>query len=262
MHSSDHSAHHPALAHHFHDLHQQKDATWLAMWVFLATEIMFFGGLFLAYVVYRSSYPEAFAMASNRLNVPMGLGNTFVLILSSFTMAMSVYSAQVGKKGGTIVAWLILTLLLGSTFLVVKTFEYREKFEHHLVPGRHFDFYSHWEGHESAASHEGASASHETANKTSHEASASHEGASGKTKGVREVQIFFGLYFAMTGLHAFHMIIGAGLLIWLIVLALKGKFSAEYNSPVELVGLYWHFVDIVWIFLFPLLYLLGRHYHS
>lgn len=255
MHSSDHSAHHPALAHHFHDLHQQKDATWLAMWVFLATEIMFFGGLFLAYVVYRSSYPEAFAMASNRLNVTMGLGNTFVLILSSFTMAMSVYSAQMGKKGGVIVGWLILTLLLGSTFLVVKTFEYKEKFEHNLVPGRHFDFYSHLESHEGApaAAHEGAAA-------TSSEAT--HTGAHAAKTKVREVQIFFALYFAMTGLHAFHMIIGAGLLIWLIVLAMKNKFSAEYNSPVELVGLYWHFVDIIWIFLFPLLYLLGRHYHS
>lgn len=258
MHSSDHSAHHhPALAHHFQDLDQQKDATWLAMWVFLATEIMFFGGLFLAYVIYRSSYPDAFAIASNALNANMGLGNTFVLIISSFTMAMSVYSAQMAQTG-RLVVFLILTLILGCTFLGVKYFEYKDKFESHLVPGRHFDFAHH---HDPKTGYLLPGAHGESANKPA-ESSASHEGGIHSEKARREIQIFFSLYFAMTGLHAFHMIIGAGLLIWLVVLALKGRFSKEYNSPVELVGLYWHFVDIVWIFLFPLLYLIGRHHHG
>lgn len=253
VHSDHATGHHPALAHHFQDLDQQKDTTWLAMWVFLATEIMFFGGLFLAYVIYRSSYPDAFAIASNALDVKMGLGNTFVLIISSFTMAMSVYSAQVGKKTNLIV-FLILTLILGGTFLGVKYFEYKDKFEHGLVPGRHFDFASHHDPKTGAAlDHSGTSSS-------SHGAS-SHHSETGDKKPLREIQIFFSLYFAMTGLHAFHMIIGAGLLIWLIMLSAKNTFSKEYNSPVELVGLYWHFVDIVWIFLFPLLYLIGRHHH-
>ncbi|MBI4851142.1 MAG: cytochrome c oxidase subunit 3 family protein [Acidobacteria bacterium] len=223
------------------------------MWVFLATEIMFFGGLFLAYVIYRSSYPDAFAIASNALNVNMGLGNTFVLIISSFTMAMSVYSAQMGQIG-RLVVFLILTLILGSTFLGVKYFEYKDKFESHLVPGRHFDFAHH---HDPKTGELLEGAHSESANKATEAHSSGHS-----EKAKREIQIFFSLYFAMTGLHAFHMIIGAGLLTWLIVLALKGRFSREYNSPVELVGLYWHFVDIVWIFLFPLLYLIGRHHHG
>jgi len=254
VHSSDHSAHHPALAHHFQDLEQQKDTTWLAMWVFLATEIMFFGGLFLAYVIYRSSYPDAFAIASNALNVNMGLGNTFVLIISSFTMAMSVYSAQMAQTGRLIV-FLILTLILGCTFLGVKYFEYKDKFDSHLVPGRHFDFAYHHDPITGATLHN----EHEGA---SNKPSSGHEATGHSKKALREIQIFFSLYFAMTGLHAFHMIIGAGLLIWLVISAMKGKFSKEYNSPVELVGLYWHFVDIVWIFLFPLLYLIGRHHHG
>lgn len=252
MHNSDHGHGHPALAHHFQDLDQQKDATWLAMWVFLCTEVMFFGGLFLAYVIYRSTYPDAFAVASNALNVNMGLGNTFVLIISSFTMAMSVYSAQMGQTARLLI-FLVLTLLLGCTFLGVKYFEYKDKFESYLVPGRHFNF-AHHHDPQTGALLEGA---HGESKATSSE----HETSHGSKKASRELQIFFSLYFAMTGLHAFHMIIGAGLLIWLMISALKGKFSKEYNSPVELVGLYWHFVDIVWIFLFPLLYLIGRHHH-
>lgn len=216
---SDHN--HPALAHHFDDLEQQKDAATLGMWVFLTTEIMFFGGLFLAYIIYRSTYSEAFVHASNILDVNLGLFNTIVLIASSLTMAMAVYSSQINKRG-MLVAFLIATIILGAVFLGVKSFEYHHKYVEHLIPGPHF----------------APAAEHELP---------------------REGQLFFSLYFAMTGLHAFHMIIGIGLLTMLIINTLRGKYSKEYNSPVEIVGLYWHFVDIVWIFLFPLLYLLGRH---
>lgn len=216
---SDHT--HPALAHHFDDLEQQKDASTLGMWVFLTTEIMFFGGLFLVYIIYRSTYSEAFVHASNILDVNLGLFNTIVLIASSLTMAMAVYSAQTNKRA-MLIAFLVATIILGATFLGVKSIEYHHKYVEHLIPGPYF----------------APAAEHELP---------------------REGQLFFSLYFAMTGLHAFHMIIGIGLLSMLIINTFRGKFSKEYNSPVEIVGLYWHFVDIVWIFLFPLLYLLGRH---
>jgi cytochrome c oxidase subunit III len=210
--------HHPALAHHFDSLAQQREAASLGMWIFLTTEIMFFGGLFAAYIVYRSSYPEAFAAASNDLDLKLGAINTAVLISSSLTMALAVYFSQVNKRAA-VIGSILLTMLLGAVFLVIKAFEYHHKYEVGHIPGPNFHF----------------------------------EGPHG-----RYAQMFFILYFAMTGLHAFHMIIGFGLLAVLAWQAYKGKFSAEYNSPVEITGLYWHFVDIVWIYLFPLLYLLGR----
>lgn len=214
---SDHSS--STLAHHFDSHEQQREASTIGMWAFLVTEIMFFGGLFLAYVLYRSRYPQTFADASNHLNVIWGAVNTVVLIASSLTMALAVRAAQLANRK-TIVWMLILTLVLGFVFLGIKAVEYKEKFDHHLVPGKDFHY----------------------------------DGANGQ-----KAQIFFSLYFAMTGLHAVHMVIGAGLLIWMIVLAHKGVFTTEYHNHIENVGLYWHFVDIVWIFLFPLLYLLGFH---
>jgi cytochrome c oxidase subunit 3 len=217
-HAEAHAAHHPKQQHHFHSMEQQLEASILGMWIFLVTEIMFFGGLFMAYIVYRYMYPEAWIDASNHLNVWMGAGNTGVLIISSLTMALAVRSAQVGSRRGQIVN-LILTILLGTTFLVVKYFEYAEKFEHHLVPGPSFD-----------------------------PALAPPE------------QIFFALYFIMTGIHALHMVVGIGLMSVILWMAWRGRFSPAYYGPVEVSGLYWHFVDIVWIFLFPLLYLLGFHY--
>jgi cytochrome c oxidase subunit III len=210
------------LQHHFDSLDQQRDASTLGMWAFVAQEAMFFGGLFTAYLVYRFLYPEAFHLGSHQLNILLGGINTAVLITSSLTMAMAVWSAQTGRRK-QLTAWLVLTLLLGSAFLVVKYFEYAEKFHHHLVPGAHF----------TSTLFSPADAGH--------------------------VQLFFCLYFAMTGMHAIHMIIGAGILLVYIPLAARGKFTPEYAHPVELFGLYWHFVDIVWIFLFPLLYLLGRY---
>jgi cytochrome c oxidase subunit 3 len=206
--------------HHFDDLAQQHEASWTGMWVFLATEVMFFGGMFAGYTLYRTAYPQAFVAASNELDIWLGTINTAVLICSSFTMALAVRAAQLGQRK-PIVIFVSLTILLGAVFLGIKSVEYYHKFVEHLVPGASFRF--------------------------------------PEVALARPAEIFFSLYFAMTGMHALHMIIGIGLLANLIVKARRGVFSPVYNTPVELVGLYWHFVDIVWIFLFPLLYLLGRH---
>jgi cytochrome c oxidase subunit 3 len=206
-------------AHQFDDAEQQHEASWLGMWVFLATEIMFFGGMFLGYTVYRSAYPQAFAAASNHLDVLLGSVNTAVLICSSLTMALAVHSTQVNRRKA-LICFLLFTMALGSVFLGIKFAEYYHKFEEHLVPGASFVFAGNFPG---------------------------------------QAEIFFSFYFAMTGMHALHMVIGLGLLAFLVSGAVRGRFSSAYNTPVELVGLYWHFVDIVWIFLFPLLYLVGRH---
>ena len=218
------SEHHGHLEHHFEDASQQKDAATVGMWVFLVTEVMFFGGLFLAYFVYRQAYPAAFASASNNTNLLIGAVNTTVLICSSLTMALAVHFASIGKKG-LIVLFLILTLLLGGTFLGVKAYEYHDKWVKHEIPGYHFD----------CRTESGAACT-----------DAPH------------TPLFFALYFGMTGLHATHMIVGVGIILFLIAQARKGAYGPEWYTPVELFGLYWHFVDIVWIFLFPLLYLIDR----
>jgi len=209
------------LAHHFESYDQQRESSTLAMWVFLITEIMFFGGLFLAYMIYRHMYPDVFHMGSHELPIKWGAINTGVLICSSFTMAMAVRSAQLGHRQ-QIFAWMVLTGLLGLTFLGIKSIEYTDKWHHHLVPGSHFS----WHG-------------------------------ALPSKG--DMQMFFWIYFFMTGLHALHMIIGLGVMVALLPNVLRGRYGAAYHHPIECFGLYWHFVDIVWIFLFPLLYLLGRH---
>jgi cytochrome c oxidase subunit 3 len=209
----------PQLRHHFVDMEAQKEASALGMWIFLVTEVLFFGGMFTAYVVYRAQYTRAFEGASNLLDLRLGAFNTAVLILSSLTMALAVWAAQQGRKN-LIITFLLATMLLGGVFLGVKAIEYSQKFAHHEVPGPHFIV---------------------------------PEGLP------RQSEMFFSLYFCMTGLHALHMVIGIGLLLWLILRARRGEFTARYNTPVDMVGLYWHFVDIVWIYLFPLLYLLGRH---
>ena len=216
-----HLPHHPKLQHHFDDMAQQIDASTLGMWVFLVTEIMFFGGLFTAYLVYRHAYSEGFAEASHHLNVTWGAVNTIVLIVSSLTMALAVRSAQISAPARTQVAWIAATMVLGAAFLGVKAIEYTDKFTHHLVPGPNF----HWEGKHPAPA-----------------------------------QIFYSLYFCMTGLHALHMIIGLGIMTVIGIMAWRRQFDADYYTPVEIAGLYWHFVDIVWIFLFPLLYLIGGHF--
>lgn len=214
-----HAAAPTRLRHHFENTEQQKDAATVGMWLFLATEVLFFGGLFLAYFVYRHWYPDAFASASNKTNLILGAANTTVLICSSLTMAMAVHSAALGKKN-LIVLFMVLTLLLGGAFLGVKAYEYHDKWVHHEVPGANFEC-------------EGC-------------ADAGH------------ASLFFSLYFGMTGLHATHMLVGFVILAVLIVQAARGAYTSKWYTPVEMFGLYWHFVDIVWIFLFPLLYLIDR----
>ena len=236
-------AHHPALQHHFDDMEQQREASSLGMWVFLVTEIMFFGGLFLAYLVYRTSFPGDFAAGSATLNVKLGAINTAVLIGSSLTMALAVRSAQLGK-GKLCTVFLGATIALGTVFLGIKAVEYAEKFKVHHVPGPSF----HFEETE-AAPNEGGERPAKT-----------HEPNVRAGNAAPHAQMFFNLYFAMTGLHAFHMVIGVGIILFTMVMAWKGAYTPENHNFVEGVGLYWHFVDLIWIFLFPLLYLVGRHH--
>ncbi|HWB17794.1 MAG TPA: cytochrome c oxidase subunit 3 family protein [Vicinamibacterales bacterium] len=209
--------HNPNLQHHFYSMEQQFEAATLGMWVFLVTEIMFFGGMFTAYLVYRTMYPESWVAGSHELNVPLGGINTGVLICSSFTMVMAVRCAQLGEKAKQI-GYILATMVFGVAFLGIKAYEYAEKFHHHLVPGPHFN-----------------------------------------PALPRSEQIFFALYFMLTGVHAAHMIVGLGIMTTILVMTLRNRFSPDYYTPVEIAGLYWHFVDIVWIFLFPLLYLIGYH---
>ncbi|MGH9631849.1 MAG: cytochrome c oxidase subunit 3 family protein [Bryobacteraceae bacterium] len=218
---SSHSTHtateHPAaLAHQFDTPEQQLEASTLGMWTFLITEIMFFGGLFGAYTVYRMAYPEAFAQASAHMDVTLGAINTAVLICSSLTMALAVRAAQLTERR-PLVFFLIATMALGAVFLVIKAFEYHHKYVDGMFPGLNY----HLEGDMA-----------------------------------RQAGLLIFLYFVMTGMHALHMIIGEGLLTYILIKAKRGTFSSVYYTPVEMIGLYWHFVDIVWIFLFPLLYLI------
>ena len=225
------------------------------MWVFLAQEIMFFGGLFLGYTFYRYKFSDAFMAGSFGLNVGLGAFNTVVLICSSLTMALAVHAARAGQGKKGILTWLLATMMLGGVFLGVKVVEYSAKFEHHLVPGRHF----HFEPHGKFVAAEDFLTYGDATPVTDHTsvAPAGHGAAIPVDTG--PVQLFYGLYFVMTGMHALHMIIGLGIMTWLVALTLKNRFSPAYYNPLEITGLYWHFVDIVWIFLFPLLYLIGRH---
>ena len=211
--------HHPFLQHHFEDMGQQHEASTLGMWFFIAQEILFFGGAFMAYFIYREMYPEAWKAGSLHQNWKIGFANTVVLIGSSLTMALAVWGAQ-GARRKLTTLMLVLTLLLGGVFVGVKGYEYYDHVHHGLFPGSHFTYV--------------------------------HTENPGLTPGI---QLFMTFYFSMTGLHALHMLIGFGLLIWFIKRTWRGDFGPEYYSPVEIMGLYWHFVDIVWIFLFPLLYL-------
>jgi cytochrome c oxidase subunit 3 len=240
------------LSGQYHTLEQQKESATLGMWLFLSTEILFFGGLFMTYTVNRHTYADVFSFASRTILLKWGAINTVVLIGSSLTMAMSVWSAEVGKKK-LVAIFLILTLVLGSVFLGIKGIEYHDKFVEHHVPGLGFDMYF-------CTNHPGAcDLSPADLAKEKVELDELTKKMGGETAVNANSQLFFSLYFGMTGLHALHMIIGAGLLVWLIRQSIKGRFTPEYNTPVENIGLYWHFVDIVWIYLFPLLYLIDRH---
>ena len=218
-HAHDEHHHHPFLQHHFEDLGQQHEASTLGMWVFVAQEILFFGGIFMAYAIYRGMYPAAWSAGAHHQNWQIGAFNTAVLIGSSLTMALAVWAAQTGKRMLTV--WmLIATLFLGTVFVGIKGYEYNVHIHEGLFPGSQFTYVH----HDNPAL-------------------------------TPQIHLYMVFYFAMTGLHALHMVIGAGLLLWFIWRARRGDFGPEYYGPVEVMGLYWHFVDIVWIFLFPLLYL-------
>lgn len=295
-HTDTHDHYHPpGLQHQFEDMEQQQDSVTIGMWMFLVQEIMFFGGLFTVYLVFRSRYPMAFAAGSNHLDVVMGFANTLVLIVSSLTMALTVYYAQKGKRMAQVYL-IIATMLFGCVFLGVKYFEYKDKYEHGLVPinGLNHKTKEHEKKESSVivlpfeTKAEAASETKPAEHKPNPRGEFRWDDEKGKeivleaqkgkyltkyeevgyftdgeydnNKFTDKVRIFFWIYFVMTGLHALHMIVGLGLMTWLLVMAWRGTYSAEYYAPVEISGLYWHFVDIVWIFLFPLLYLLGRHF--
>ncbi len=225
-----HSIHAPsALAHQFDDLEQQHAADELGMWLFLATEVMFFGGMFLAYAIYRHQDERAFAAASGKLDFWLGAINTAVLLCSSVTMVLAVHAAETAQRK-PLVAFLTLTMLLGTVFLGIKGYEYHHKYEVGLMPlaGLPFD-----------------------------RLTFEREGLSEKEAG--HAQMFFNLYFLMTGVHALHMLIGLGVMGTLLVKACRGGLLGEFAATVNITGLYWHFVDIVWVFLFPFLYLVGAH---
>ncbi|HEY1730285.1 MAG TPA: cytochrome c oxidase subunit 3 family protein [Terriglobales bacterium] len=231
-------AEHPHVAlpqhrHHFETEGQQREAAGFGMWLFLLSEIMFFGGLFFSYLLYRNWYNPAFIVASHQLSIPLGGANTAILITSGFFMALGVWAAEVRNRA-LLVLFLILTTLFGLVFLGIKGVEYHEKWEKHHIPGASFDV-------------------SEFVNPAAH---GLHEKPLAPDM-AQKTQIFFFLYFAMTGMHALHMVIGIGLLVWLIWRAYRGEFTNGYVAPIENFGLYWHFVDIVWIFLFPLLYLIN-----
>ncbi len=206
---------HP-YAHHFEDAEHEFQATKLGVWIFLATEILMFGGLFVGYIIYHSIYGEMFSEGAKFLDWKLGTLNTIVLLFSSFTMAMSIWYARQNNRKMTI-ASLWVTLLCAFVFLAVKAFEYHHKFELGLEPGRLF----HYQGAEHA-----------------------------------NLALYFSFYFCMTGLHGSHVIIGMGLITWCLIRAYRGEFSEHYYTPLEGVGLFWHLVDLIWIYLFPLLYLI------
>jgi cytochrome c oxidase subunit 3 len=209
----------PHLAHHFADLKQQHEASTLGMWLFLATEVLMFGSVFMAYTVYRTKYAASFAEMSGRLVWWLATANTAVLLTSSFTVVMALHSAKAGHKQ-LVQLFLGATLLLGLAFLGIKFYEYHVDFEERLIPGYAF-----------------------------------HPKDWPTTTPLAPGELFMSFYFIMTGLHATHMVIGISILSWVLSRALRGRFGPNNYTAIEVFGLYWHFVDIVWIFLFPLLYL-------
>lgn len=206
-------------AHHFDSAAHEFEASKFGMWVFLVTEIMLFGGLFVAYIIFRNLYPEMYHASSHHLNKIMGGTNTIVLLLSSLTMALAIGAAQRNQRAKS-ARYLVVTLLCACTFLVIKYFEYKEKFHHGLLPAGFF---------------------------TNQEMLQAHP----------KSPLFFSLYFVMTGLHGIHVLIGMACIVWVLIRTKRNEFNSEYYTPVELVGLYWHLVDLIWIYLFPLLYLIG-----
>lgn len=236
-HGAEHHEHPHYQAHHFVSMDQQNAANKMGMWLFLVQELLFFIGLFMAYATMRYFYADTFesVQARNLLSIPMGGGNTIVLLTSSLTMALAVRAAQTEERGKMLMH-LALTIAFACTFLVIKYFEYSHKIHIGLLPGRFFS-YEDWQLVEANGRFVG---------------SLMEDGSALVTDAP---QLFFSIYFIMTGVHGLHVLIGIGLILWLFLRAKRGEFNAEHYSPVENVGLYWHLVDLIWIFLFPLLYL-------
>lgn len=203
----------------FDDIHQQTQASSFGMWLFLATEVLFFGGLFLAYTVYRISYPEVFQKAGKELNITIGTINTAILLTSSYFIAIAVHSVQTNRSKKS-ASFLAGTWILGFIFMILKGYEYYDDIDKHLVPSTSI----HYSGPHSEVA-----------------------------------RLFYFIYYAMTGLHALHMIIALGVVAVIFLKTIRNQYSSQYFAPIEVAGLYWHFVDLIWIFLYPLLYLIDRY---
>lgn len=216
---SDHG-HAPDHAHHFDSAEHEFEAGKLGMWLFLVTEIMLFGVFFAGYGLFMYLYPEMYHEAHQELNKQMGALNTIVLLVSSLTMALAIAFIQRDQKGKSMVC-LAATFVCACIFLVVKYFEYKVKFQHGLLPGAYF-----------------------------HPVEDIHFKAP-------NAALFFSFYFVMTGTHGLHVLIGMALIAWIMFRTNRGDFNSRKFAPVEFVGLYWHIVDLIWIFLFPLIYLVG-----
>ena len=242
----------PELRHHFAAVDQQRNAASLGMWWFLGTEIMFFGGMFCAYLIYRRWYFAEFAAASRTLNLWIGAFNTTVLLCSSLTVAMSVRFAQLGNRKMQ-VRMLLLTLVFGLAFLGIKTKEWGDKYREHHIPTFDYNVIT----GEGALTNEKGNAELLGLDKPELQKDPAKLRAR-QAEIQQRTKLFYSLYFAMTGMHAIHMIVGVGIFIVITWMAHKGRFTPEYHTPLEIAGLYWHFVDIVWIYLFPLLYLIDR----
>jgi len=216
QHDSHGHGHDPNLQHHFAEMSQQFDAAKIGMWLFLATEILLFGGLFVGFGMQQAKFPEAFKAAHHHLDWKLGALNTVVLLVSSFTMVIAVWASMTGRRK-TLITNLVLTLACAGTFLVVKYFEYSHKIHDGLLPGKFYNY----------------------------------------AQGQPNEYIFFSFYFMMTGLHGIHVVLGMVAIGWILARSIKGDFGPGYYTPVDLVGLYWHLVDLIWIYLFPLLYLIS-----
>ncbi len=253
----------PHLAHHFDSLEQQADSARLGMWLFLVTEILFFGGLFCAYAVYRANRPEVFVDGSHFLDTSLGAANTVLLIFSSLTMALAVRSAQMGRRVA-LAGLLAVTLLCAIGFLGVKTVEYQQKWNHRLVPGQaRIEYFFGLTTSEGSLTERALDAPRKEFLPDRHylEQRLGHDGLEGISEDelsarVDNLRSFMAIYFGLTALHALHVILGIGVMFWLLFGAVRGRFGPENSTPVDLVGLYWHLVDMIWIYLFPLLYLI------
>ncbi len=244
-HGSQQGEHDSHLAHHFDTPKQQFDSGKLGIWIFLVTEVLFFSGLFCAYAIYRSLHPELFKWGHQFLSVELGGLNTCVLLFSSLTIAWAVRCAQLNQKRG-LIACLVLTLICAFGFLGIKYVEYSHKLHEGLSPGRYYSYVEH-EGAAAASSEKAATEGHGTA---------AAPQAHAKYPTPENPALFFSIYYCMTGLHGIHVIAGIIVIFWMLLRAMKGEFSSAFFGPIDYVALYWHLVDIVWIFLFPLLYLI------